>query len=133
MVPVDSDGISLVPPYSGYPSHQACLPVRGSHPLRPTFPSRSSSHDRLKSRSYNPGLAVTSPVWALPSSLATTNGITIVFSSSAYLDVSVRQVCLPCGMSSLQLPGLPHSDTHGSILMCRSPWLFAAYRVLRRL
>ena len=44
--------------------------------------------------SYNPGNALTSPVWALPLSLATTRGITIVFSSSAYLDVSVRRVRL---------------------------------------
>jgi hypothetical protein len=32
-------------------------------------------------------------VWALPRSIATTKGITFVFSSSAYLDVSVQQVC----------------------------------------
>ena len=44
--------------------------------------------------SYNPEDALTSPVWALPLSLATTRGITIVFSSSAYLDVSVRRVRL---------------------------------------
>ena len=31
-------------------------------------------------------------VWAVPLSLATTQGITIVFSSSAYLDVSVQRV-----------------------------------------
>jgi hypothetical protein len=29
--------------------------------------------------------------------------------------------------------GFPHSDIHGSILACSSPWLFAAYRVLLRL
>ena len=29
--------------------------------------------------------------------------------------------------------GFPHSDIHGSILACSSPWLFAAYRVLHRL
>jgi hypothetical protein len=29
--------------------------------------------------------------------------------------------------------GLPHSDTRGSIRICRSPRLFAAYRVLLRL
>jgi hypothetical protein len=29
--------------------------------------------------------------------------------------------------------GLPHSDTHGSMLVCSSPWLFAAYHVLHRL
>ena len=43
---------------------------------------------------YNPENAVTSPVWAAPLSLATTRGITLVFSSSAYLDVSVRRVRL---------------------------------------
>ena len=29
--------------------------------------------------------------------------------------------------------GFPHSDIRGSILICSSPRLFAAYRVLRRL
>ena len=29
--------------------------------------------------------------------------------------------------------GLPHSETHGSKRMCRSPWLIAACRVLHRL
>ena len=43
--------------------------------------------------SYNPLAALTSRVWALPLSLATTYGITIVFSSSGYLDVSVLRVC----------------------------------------
>lgn len=44
--------------------------------------------------SYNPDPAVTEPVWANPSSLAATIGITIVFSSSGYLDVSVLRVYL---------------------------------------
>ena len=46
------------------------------------------------SQSYNPNVAVTTLVWASPRSLATTNGITIVFFSSGYLDVSVLRVCL---------------------------------------
>src|SRR5512136_95162 len=29
--------------------------------------------------------------------------------------------------------GLPHSEIHGSKLVCSSPWLFAAYHVLHRL
>ncbi len=45
------------------------------------------------SRSYNPHIAETTWVWANPISLATTLGITIVFSSSGYLDVSVHRVC----------------------------------------
>ena len=32
-------------------------------------------------------------VWPLPLSLATTQGIDVSFSSSRYLDVSVREVC----------------------------------------
>ena len=43
-------------------------------------------------QSYNPEIAVTIPVWANPISLATTLGITIVFSSYGYLDVSVPHV-----------------------------------------
>ncbi len=46
------------------------------------------------SQSYNPRIAVTTLVWAVPLSLATTYGITFVFFSSAYLDVSVQRVCL---------------------------------------
>ncbi len=37
------------------------------------------------------------------------------------------------GMTCLQHAGLPHSDTCGSYRVCRSPQLFAAYRVLLRL
>ena len=71
--------------------------------------------------SYNPKIAVTTLVWANPRSLATTYGITFVFFSSAYLDVSVQRVCPPIGVLCLQHSGLPHSDIYGSILMCRSP------------
>ena len=43
-------------------------------------------------QSYNPNIAVTTLVWANPRSLATTSGITFVFFSSGYLDVSVLRV-----------------------------------------
>ena len=66
------------------------------------------------SRSYNPATAETVAVWASPGSLAATTGITLVFSSSGYLDVSVRRVRPPCGVLCLQHSGLPHSDTRGS-------------------
>ena len=45
-------------------------------------------------QSYNPNFAETILVWAVPISFATTLGITIVFFSSGYLDVSVHQVSL---------------------------------------
>ena len=64
------------------------------HLLRSRFPAQFCYGYAMICGSYNPDDAVTSPVWALPLSLATTRGITIVFSSSAYLDVSVQQVRL---------------------------------------
>lgn len=57
----------------------------------------------------------------------------IILLSYRYLDVSVPCVRFPYGMYSLQLYGLPHSDTCGSIVVCTSPQIFAAYHVLRRL
>jgi hypothetical protein len=82
---------------------------------------------------YNPAAAETATVWAAPLSLAATHGITLVFFSSGYLDVSVRRVRPPCGVPCLQHGGLPHSDARGSSRVCRSPRIFAAYRVLHRL
>ena len=83
--------------------------------------------------SFYPGGAETPPVWALPRSLATTCGITVVFSSCGYLDVSVPRVRLPKGMTGRLPAGLPHSDIAGSRAICASPALFAAYHVLLRL
>ena len=69
------------------------LRVRDYHPLWYRLPFRFPlRYANAMSWSYNPGYAVTYPVWAVPRSLATTCGITIVFSSYAYLDVSVRRV-----------------------------------------
>ena len=135
MVPAASDRIPRVPPYSGPPLVTASLPVRGCHPLRPAFPDRSGSLPSLYVKSYNPGRAVTLPVfWALSVSIATTPDIDLSFSSCRYLDVSV-----PCVRSALQtVPvlqtgGFPHSDISGSIPVCSSPELFAAFHVLLRL
>ncbi len=73
-------------------------------------------------------------VQAPPRSLATTCGITFVFSSCGYLDVSVPRVRLQtCWICNLQLHGLPHSETPGSKIICIYPGLIAAYRVLLRL
>ena len=101
----------------------------------PTFQMVPLLCQLAMSRSYNPGPAETGPVWAVPVSLAATSGITIVFFSYGYLDVSVPHVRLPLfsGMTRSSRAGLPHSDTRGSIRICQSPRLFAAYHVLRRL
>ena len=77
-------------------------------------------------------------VWALPVPLAATPGITVVFSSSGYLDVSAHQVpllTLWIGVRILEVcsSGFPHSDISGSSDICSSPKLFAAYHVFHRL
>ena len=134
MVPPVSDRIPPVPPYSGLGYAPIGFRVRGFHALRPAFPGRSPSRSSAMSPSYNPEGALTPPVWALPLSLTTTRGITVVFSSSPYLDVSVRGVRLRIKrMTGLQPAGVPHSDIQGSMLICSYPWLFAACHVLLRL
>ena len=115
------------------PLSKRSLPIPGYHRLWPLFPKGSSSLRVRISWSYNPNIAETTSVWTNPISLAATIGITFVFSSSGYLDVSVHRVCLPCGIPCLQHGGLPHSDIRGSYRVCRSPRLFAAYHVLLRL
>ena len=77
-------------------------------------------------------------VWPLPRSLATTNGISVDFSSSPYLDVSVRAVppiwlCIHHIVTRYCRAGFPHSEISGSTLMCSSPKLIAACHVLHRL
>ena len=79
MVPADSDRIPRAPPYSGGRPDETALPVRVFHPLRTDFPDGSSPAFHSFGGSYNPGGALTSPVWALPLSLATTQGIDSFF------------------------------------------------------
>ena len=77
-------------------------------------------------RPYNPARASTPAVWAGPLSLAATRGVTLVFLSSDYWDVSVRRVRLPSkGMPRLRAAGCP----------IRTPtdlWPFAPPRGLSR-
>ena len=54
MVPVVSDRIPRVPPYSGYRYILQTLHVRDYHPLRSNFPIDSISFCMIMSRSYNP-------------------------------------------------------------------------------
>ena len=83
-------------------------------------------------QSFNPQHAETSWVWALPLSLATTDGIILIFFSYGYLDVSVPRVRSLLRSVILSWIGLPHSDICGSPDICSLPQLFAAYHVLLR-
>ena len=84
--------------------------------------------------SYNPA-PTRSAVWAPPRSLAATKGISVDFSSSGYLDVSVPRVCLRIAPDdqACHLAGFPHSAISGSMRVCHSPELIAAYHGLHRL
>ena len=78
------------------------------------------------------------PVWALSRSLAATYEIDVSFSSSGYLDVSVHRVplhtlCIGVWILEVFSSGFPHSDISGSMDICSSPKLFAAYHVFHRL
>ena len=112
-----------------------CASDKGLSPAMAPLSRGFPSHARYNVAVLQPRRCVaTTPVWALPRSLATTKGITFVFSSYGYLDVSVPHVRSPlCGVTCLLHAGLPHSEICGSIRMCQSPQLIAAYHVLHRL
>ena len=62
----------------------------------------------------------------------------VVFFSSGYLDVSVHrvphiQLCIGCMLTEVCSAGFPHSEISGSMGICPSPKLIAAYHVFRRL
>ncbi len=92
MVPADSAGVPPAPAYSGIPPYAGGVGLRGFHALRRRLPAPSPCPPAYYSGPYNPARALTRAVWARPLSLATTRGITIVFSSWGYLDVSVPPV-----------------------------------------
>ena len=77
-------------------------------------------------------------VWPLSVSLAATPEIDVSFSSSGYLDVSVPRVPVHTLWIGVWIHegfscGFPHSDISGSMDICSSPKLIAAYHVFRRL
>ena len=103
MVPADSRKVSRAPRYSGYYQDLYRLTCTGLSPSMIVLSKTFQFFVQSILQSYNPNIAVTTLVWATPRSLATTNGITFVFFSSRYLDVSVPWVCLLADtMSSTQ-------------------------------
>ena len=110
--------------------------LRGSHPLWLAFPK--PFHYTKQSRPQSEPQHARTLVWALPFSLAATLGIDVSFSSSGYLDVSVHRVpfhtlWIHVWIHEVCSCGFPHSEISGSMGICPSPKLFAAYHVLHRL
>ena len=112
------------------------LRIRGFHSLWQAFPKPFYCLPGYFLQS-KPRRARTT-VWALPLSLAATHRIDVSFSSSGYLDVSVHRVPFHTLWIGVWIPevfsgGFPHSDIRGSLDICSSPRLFAAYHVFLRL
>ena len=136
MVPPPSLRIPRARRYSGYCRSVSLFAYKA-------FTSSGSASQQIRLNS-TVAYAVLTPsalllsVWPLPLSLATTYGISFDFSSSAYLDVSLRRVplihlCIQYMILHSSCRGFPHSEICGSKLICSSPQLIAACHVLRRL
>ena len=119
------------------PASLSSISPTGFSPSLIRFPKTVRLLIRVPYAVHNP--AVHAPrVWALSISLAATLEIEVSFFSSGYLDVSVPPVpfhTLWIGVWILEVcsSGFPHSDISGSMDICSSPKLFAAYHVLHRL
>ena len=136
MVPAPSVKVSRVSTYSG--SRLVLLSFAyGAFTLSGWLSQNHSAKD-LESIVRSEPRSARTPVWALSISLAATFEITVVFSSSGYLDVSVHRVpfltlCIGVRILEVCSSGFPHSDISGSLDICSSPKLFAAYHVFHRL
>jgi hypothetical protein len=133
MVPVDSNGISPVPPYSGYPPTYKTCPY-GAFTLYGTLSQVLPVHfiaimQALQPRSCRNMAGLGSSHFARH------------YSGNHYYFLFLR--VLRCFSSPGSPPiarifrlhrnGLSHSETCGSIPICGSPQLIAAYCVLHRL
>ena len=137
MVPAHSIKVSRVSMYSGYRS--AGFPFAyGAFTLSGRLSQNLSARINesiMRSEPRNARI----PVWPLSISLAATLEIDkFSFSSSPYLDVSVQAVpfhtlWIGVWMHEVCSCGFPHSDICGSVDICSSPQLFAAYHVFLRL
>ena len=136
MVPAPSHKVSRVSWYSG--SRRVRSPfMYGAFTLSGRLSQNRSirlTESLLRSEPRNARI----PVWPLSISLAATLEIDVSFFSSGYLDVSVPRVPLHAlwigaWIAEVCSAGFPHSEISGSLDICSSPKLFAAYHVFHRL
>ena len=137
MVPACSIKVSRVSMYSGY-RHVSSPFAYGAFTLSGRLSQNLSARITESIMRSEPRCARTT-VWPLSISLAATLEIDkFSFSSSPYLDVSVQAVpfhtlWIGVWMHEGCSCGFPHSDICGSVDICSSPQLFAAYHVFLRL
>ena len=119
------------------PAMLTCLSLTGLSPSLAGFPKTILLRLMNQFCGPNPGMhASRFGLFRFRSPLLTESHV--VFSSSGYLDVSVHRVPLHTlwiGVWILEVcsSGFPHSDISGSLDICSSPKLFAAYHVFHRL
>ena len=108
MVPPASHRVSRAPRYSG----SRCLTRDFAYGIFTLCDWLSQNHSAIfwqwRMRPATPK-AFPLSVWPLPGSLATTSGITLIFFSCRYLDVSVHGVSPPYTMDSYMDGCGPHS------------------------
>ena len=136
MVPARSDKVSRVSPYSG---SCRCLKISRTG-LSPSMAGLSraillSLEDQL----CGPNPAVHAQRFGLfPFRSPLLWKSMFSFFSSGYLDVSVHRVpsvhlWIQCTVTEVYSAGFPHSEICGSMDICSSPQLIAAYHVFLRL
>ena len=136
MVPAHSIKVSRVSMYSGF-RHVVFPFAYGAFTLSGKLSQNLSARINESIMRSEPHGARTM-VWPLSISLAATLEIDFSFFSSGYLDVSVHRVppaclCIQHAVTGVLPDGFPHSDICGSMDICSSPQLFAAYHVFLRL
>ena len=144
MVPLTSHKVPRVSWYSGSCSVSSAF-TYGAFTLCGRLSQNRSANSQESFMQSEPHGARTM-VWPLSISLAATLEIDffflmkelVSFYSSGYLDVSVHRVpfhtlWIGVWMTGVRPAGFPHSDICGSMDICSSPQLFAAYHVFLRL
>ena len=136
MVPACSVKVPRVSTYSGY-RHVNSSFAYGAFTLSGRL-SQNRSAKFVESIMRSEPRSARTPVWPLSISLAATLEIEFSFFSSPYLDVSVQAVpdvwlWIHHTTTEVFSAGFPHSDISGSMDICSSPKLFAAYHVFHRL
>src|SRR6059036_1131655 len=144
MVLVASRGISRVPRYSGTCREPVVCRLPGCHRLWPIVPDRSTSRLVVDSLALKPDRPYNPIVHARWFGLIRVRSPLLAESLICFLFLWVlRWFTSPrCprsayvfsgGSFGINQRGFPHSEIPGSKLVCSSPGLIAAYRVLHRL
>ena len=136
MVPACSHKVPRVSWYSGY--RHVCFPFMYGAFTLSGWLSQNHSTRIAESITRSEPRSARTPVWPLSISLAATLEIEFSFFSSPYLDVSVQAVphvwlWIHHTTTEVFPARFPHSDISGSMDICSSPKLFAAYHVFHRL